>query len=724
MMTTASATGGPPLPSIRVAPAMAMGAVCARALPQASMRTAAIRVVDMDKISEVYVPFAGGVNGERRRYHCQVMRLYLLLLSVSAVAWPQAALKSPDGAIEMNLSADGGKLAYSVTYRGKPVIAKSGMALEVQDQMPLGPNVRIVTSRPGSIDETYNMPHGKANPVRNNCQTLALDVEETGRQMRRMTVEARAYNDGVAFRYIVPDQPSLKELRLAGERTEFQLAKEATTYPMILNGFRSSHEDNYHILPLTGIHSDWILELPFLAEVPGAAWVAIAEADIDNYAGMQVARSGGPGVSANSLFSRLAPSIDEPGLAVRAATPVRTPWRVIMVADQPGRLVESNLIINLNPPPAFADTSWIKPGKTMWDWWSGSYAEGVDFRPGMNTATMNHYVDFASEAGIPYMLIDAGWAARGTGPNDSGADLTHTSANINMPEILEHAKAKNVRIWLWAHWTDINRQMDEVFPLFEKWGIAGVKIDFMDRNDQWMVNWYRRVVKKAAEHHLMIDFHGAYPPDGLRRTYPNLMTREGVMGAEYNKWSARETPDHNVMLAFTRMLAGPMDYTPGGFNNATHDQFEPRNRQPMVQGTRAHALALYAVFESAFQMVSDYPEIYKGQKDFEFIKAAPTVWDETRVPGGRPGDYISVARRHGREWYVGTICGWHAQEVNLPLEFLGSGDFIADIYSDAPDADVNPKHTTIEQKRVTAATLLRVKMAPGGGQAIRIRPAQ
>jgi alpha-glucosidase len=649
------------------------------------------------------------------------MRQFLLLIGIATLASAQTALKSPDGMLEMTISSDSGRLTYSVAYRGKPLILPSALGLDIQDQQLLGTSVRITQSRPGSVDETYNMLHGKANPVRNECQTLAVDVEDTGRLARRMTVEARAYNDGVAFRYVVPDQPSLHEVRLVGERTEFRLAKDGLSYPMILNGWRTSHEDNYHIIPLGGIHPDWLLETPFLAEVPGIAWVAIAEANLDNYAGMSLSRSGNP---ANSLFVKLAPSIDEPGIAVRAAAPVRSSWRVIMVGQQPGRLVESNIIINLNPPSAIADTSWIKPGKTAWDWWSGSYAEGVSFQPGMNTATMNHYIDFASEAGMPYMLIDAGWAPRGSGPNDSGSDLTRTSPNIDMPAILEHARSKNVKIWLWAHWSDISRQMDEVFPLFEKWGVVGVKIDFMDRNDQWMVNFYRRVVKKAADHHLMIDFHGAYPPDGLRRTYPNLMTREGVMGAEYNKWSSRETPDHNVMLAFTRMLAGPMDYTPGGFNNATSDQFEPRNRQPMVQGTRAHALALYAVFESGLQMVSDYPEIYKGQKDFDFIKAAPANWDETRVVGGRPGEYITVARRHGREWFVGSITGWQPREVDLPLEFLGRGEFIADIYSDAPDAGANPKHTAIEQKRVNATTLLHVKMAPGGGQAIHIRPAQ
>jgi len=262
--------------------------------------------------------------------------------------------------------------------------------------------------------------------------------------------------------------------------------------------------------------------------------------------------------------------------------------------------------------------------------------------------------------------------------------------------------------------------MDEVFPLFEKWGVAGVKIDFMNRDDQWMVNWYRRVVQKAAQHHLLIDFHGAYKPDGLRRTYPNLLTREGVMGAEYNKWSARITADHNVMLAFTRMLAGPMDYTPGGFRNVTPAEFVPRMTQPMVQITRAHTLALYAVFESAFQMVSDYPGAYKGRKEFDFIRAAPAVWDETSVVGGKPGDYISVARRHGREWFVGSITGSRAREVDLPLEFLGRGEFVAEIYSDGS----GPSETVREEKRVSAGTLLHVKMAASGGQAVRLRPVQ
>jgi alpha-glucosidase len=265
--------------------------------------------------------------------------------------------------------------------------------------------------------------------------------------------------------------------------------------------------------------------------------------------------------------------------------------------------------------------------------------------------------------------------------------------------------------------------MDEAFPLYERWGIAGVKIDFMDRDDQWMVDFYRRVAKNAAEHHLMIDFHGAFKPDGLRRTYPNVITRESVLGLEYNKWSARVTPEHNVMLAFTRMLAGPMDYTPGGFSNVNRKDFQPRNVHPMVMGTRAHQVALFIVFESPFEMVSDYPEAYEGRKELPFLSAIPTAWDETRVLSAKVGDYIAIARRHGNEWYVGSIAGSHAAQFDIPLAFLGEGEYTAETLSDAPDADVSPTHTTIDQKAVNRSEGLKVNLVPGGGQAIRIRPA-
>ncbi|MGA2114750.1 MAG: glycoside hydrolase family 97 protein [Bryobacteraceae bacterium] len=639
------------------------------------------------------------------------------ILTVVAAAAQSAAI-SPSGALEMSVTADGGQLAYTVNFRGKPVVVRSTLGLELARQPVLGAHVRIVHATAGTGDETYPLLHGKASTVHSVYHSLTLDLEETGAPHRKLQLEARAFDDGVAFRYVVPKQAGLDEIHLATERTTFRLAKDGATYPLLLDGFQTPYEDAYVTLPLSAIHPKELIGLPFLAEVPGTAWVAITEADIDNYAGMYLEHNS---PDALQLSSRLSPSVEDKDLAVVVPAPMATPWRVLLIGDQPGRLVESNIVTSLNPPSTIADTSWIKPGKTAWDWWNGTWAEGVDFTPGMNTATMKHYIDFCASSGFPYLLIDAGWAYQGDGPNSSHADLTRTSPNIDMPAILDYGKTKNVRIWLWAHWTDINRQIDEAFPLFEKWGIAGVKIDFMNRDDQWMVGFYHRVLQTAAAHHLMIDFHGAYKPDGIDRTWPNQMTREGVMGLEYSKWSGRITPEHNLMLAFTRALAGPMDYTPGGFDNVTRAEFVPRNKKPMVMGTRAHELALYVVFESGFQMVSDYPEAYKGQKDFEFIRAVPNAWDETKVVSGRPNEFIAVARRKGKEWYLGAITGWHGAEVDLPLEFLGHGNYAAEIYADASDAGDHPKHTAISGQPVNPATVMHLKLASGGGAAIRFR---
>lgn len=649
----------------------------------------------------------------------------------SALARAQSnpvALKSPDGALEISIatlsgatpSESGGQLSYRVTFRGAPVVEWSRLGLDIQGSSMLGADVRILASNTSELDESWTALHGKANPVRDQYKAVVVHTAETGRRVRKLDIEARAYNDGVAFRYAIPEQPGIRELRLAAEATQFRMSKDATTFPLLLRDYRTSYEDDYHQLPLSGLHPNYLVALPLLMEVPGVAWVGLTEAHIENYAGMYVSIGRDP----RTLEARLAPRVDEPGLAVSTQTPAFSPWRVLMIAAEPGRLVESNLVINLNPPSAIADTSWIRPGKTSWDWWSGSVAKNVSFKPGMNTDTMKHYIDFSARNKFEYMLIDAGWAKRGTGPNDSGSDLTQLNPNIDMSELISYAKSKNVRLWLWAHWTDVDRQLDEAFTLFEKWGIAGVKIDFMDRDDQWMVNWYRRIAKSAAAHKLMLDYHGAYKPDGLRRTYPNLMTREGVMGLEYTKWSSRITPKHNVTLAFTRMLAGPMDYTPGGFNNVTKDEFQSRNQFPMVMGTRAHETALFVVFESAFQMVADYPGAYDDQKELEFLRTVPAAWDETRVVNGRPVEYITIARRRGTDWYVGSITDWSPRELEVPLSFLGTGSFSADIYSDAPDAAAQPKNSVREQKRVDARTVLKLKLAPGGGAAIRITPAR
>lgn len=634
----------------------------------------------------------------------------LVLPLLAAVAWAGEVVQSPDGTIEFRLEVRP-QLVYEVWVRGKPLLAASKLGLDLQSQPELG-GLAIASVERGTVDESYSVPAGKANPIRDHYNRLRAEIGESAGWGRRLRIEARVYDDAVAFRYVVPEQEAIRVFRLVREKTQFHVSKDATAYPLFLKDYRTSYENILVKSPLSRILPGATIGLPLLMNVPGVAWLAIAEADVDQYAGMYLGAAAVEG-SNSTLEARLSPSISEPDLAVTGTLPHASPWRVLLIGAEPGRLIESNAISNLNPPSALKDTSWIRPGKTAWNWWSGSSARGSGFQGGMDTATMKYYTDFAAASELEYLLIDAGWSARG--------DVTRTSPNIDMPEILRYAKEKGVKVWLWLHWTSVDRQMDQAFPLYEKWGIAGVKIDFMDSNDQRMVAFYHRVVEQAAEHHLMVDFHGAYPPTGLQRTWPNLLTHEGVLGLEYNKWSAEPDPDHNVMLAFTRMLAGPMDYTPGGFNNVTRAEFVSRNLEPMVMGTRAHQLALYVVFEGPLQMVSDHPAAYKDQPAFEFIRGAPTSWDETRVVASEVGEYVSIARRRGKEWYLGTITNWTPRTLELPLTFLGPGRFVAEVYGDAADSDRAPKNVTIQKRPVDAGTRLKVEMGPGGGQAVKIR---
>jgi alpha-glucosidase len=635
---------------------------------------------------------------------------------------------SPDGQIAFQLSDNGAAgLVYSVEFHGKRLIAESKLGLELAGLQPLGPWMKLTGTQTESADDTYTLPVGKTRTVRNHYNGVRADY--TDLDGRKISIEVRTFDDGVAFRYLVPKQPGIGQTRIAHELTEFTFAKDASTYPLILDGYQSSWEDEYQLRNVSGLHPDWLIALPYLANEPGVGWVAITEADIEHYAGMYLRKA--EGFSGHTVHADLSPHEDaaghiDPSYAVETETPFASPWRVLMIADQPSKLIESNIVLNLNPPSQIADTSWIQAGKSAWDWWSGEAAPSVSFKTGMNTATMKHYIDFASASGFPYMLIDAGWEAKD--PSNPGGgyrlgDITHTSPDIDMPELLRYAKEKNVKLWLWAHWTSVDKYMDQAFPLFEKWGVAGVKIDFMNRDDQWMVEWYRKVVAAAAQHHLMIDYHGAFKPDGLRRTYPNLMTREGVMGKEYLKFTARVTPAHNATLPFTRMLAGPMDYTPGAFNNTNLEHFVPRSFMPMGLNTRAQELALYVIFESELEMVSDFPEAYAGQKEFDFIKRVPCTWDEVRAIGGMPMQWMVLARRSGKDWYVGSLTGWDARDVKVPLSFLGEGKYVAEIYADAPDAAEAPAHTVLTRQTVDRTTVLDVHMVSGGGNAMWIHPA-
>lgn len=649
----------------------------------------------------------------------------LILLSIGLAQ--AVELKSPDGQLAIAIHSAtpaGGQLLYSVQYRGKPVILDSAIRLDLAGQAPLGANVVVAKSETSSTDETYRLITGKASEVRNHFNAVRLTLDDRdGSRPRNLLVEARAYDDAVAFRYVIPDQVNITELRLKQEHTEFRMPMDATAYALLLPDTRSQYESEFFRMPFTdllalGRAGETLVGLPLLMEEPGVAWLAITEADLEGNSAMYLMSP-----ALQVLESKLAPSIADPDICVQDTLPHHSAWRVVQVASDPGRLIESNVVTSLSQPSAIQDTSWIHAGRTAWEWWSGRVDKNG--KPAYTTENMKRWVDFAAQEGLEYMLVDAGWQL-GASEADiiAPGDITKMNGSVDIPEIVRYAAAKNVKVWIWANWAAVDRQMEEAFPLFRKWGIAGVKIDFMSRDDQQMIGFYYRVAKTAARYHLMVDFHGATKPTGLERTWPNVLGYEAVAGMEYCKWTRRDNPDHELMLPFTRMLAGAMDYTPGGFENATYEGFVARNERPMVMGTRAHQLAMYVVYLAPFQMVSDDPLAYRDQPAFRFIHDVPATWDETRVLNGRPGEFITMARRRGAEWFLGSMTNWTPREIEAPLNFLGAGKYRADIYADADDADRMPKNVSIRSQVVTATTTLQLKLAPGGGLAVRFVPLE
>ena len=643
----------------------------------------------------------------------------------AASEFQSTSLSSPDGEIKISLTVrekiepypSGNRPYYSVLFQGKEIILDSPLGLDFKDMAPLAKDLVIKREKRQTINETWEAVHGKCRNVVNHCNELHLWFEEADRPKRRLEMVFRAYNDGVAFRYFLPNQPKVKEFRLTSERSEFHFAADHTVWAADYGTYVSHQEAHFLKRNLSQMLPTSIIGLPLLVQVEESKWVALTEASITDWAGMYLA---GVGAKPYALVSTLSPRPDEPGVLVRATTPHYSPWRVIMVGRKPGDLIESNIILNLNEPCALKDTSWITPGKSAWDpWWCGDYIPGVGFKVGMNTATMKYFAQFAADMGFEYVLVDWRWYGD---PEDPDADITTVIPELSMQELLRFAKERNVKVIVWLRWNHVDRQIDEAFPLYEKWGISGVKIDFMQRDDQEMVSFYHRVVKKAAEHHLIVDFHGAYKPDGFRRTYPNLITREGVLGNEYNKWSSLVTPEHNVTIPFTRMLAGPMDFTPGGFRHATRMTFRPQNSAPFVMGTRCHQLAMMVVYESPLQVLCDSPYNYRGQPGLEFLRVVPTTWDMTKVIDGKVGDYIVIARKFGTNWFIGAMTDWDARTLEIPLDFLGGGKYTAHIFADAVDADDFPDRVHEEKRRVISKDTLVAKMASGGGYVAYLSP--
>ena len=651
--------------------------------------------------------------------------LFLVILSASATH--AATLSSPDGRIVVGIEVKdrlepyppGPRLYYSVTVDGRVVVLDSSLALDFKGAAAFGRNVRIGAEQRRALDSTWQTVVGKSRDVRDRANELTLPIVENDLPRRHLELVFRVYDDGVAFRWELPVQPGLGAFRLSAERSEFRFAGNHTAWAANYGSYATSQEEEFQRVELNQIKTGSVIGLPMLVKVHDAAWVAVTEADLDDWAGMYLTGS----VSPNTLVTALSPRPDEPDVVVTSAAPRHSPWRVIMIGRSAVSLIESNIVLNLSEPCALTDTSWIKAGRSAWDrWWAGDFAPDAGFTLGVNNDTIKYYTRFAAEMGWEYVIIDWQWYGD---PLAKDADVTKPVAGLDIPALVAYARERNVKVLIWVRWNSLDLQMDNAFALYERWGLAGVKIDFMDRDDQEMVNFYLRTVKSAAAHHLTVDFHGAYKPTGLRRTYPNLLTREGVLGNEYNKWSTSVTPLHKVTIPFTRMLAGPMDFTPGGFRQRTKATFKAQDVAPFVMGTRANELAELVVYESELAVLCDSPYNYRGSPaGLEFYKVVPATWDETRGINGEPGEYITVARRSGTRWFIGSMNGDTPRTLRVPLTFLAPGRYTLHAFSDRPDTPDYPDRVDTIVKSVDSSASVTIAMAAGGGYAAWIEPAK
>ncbi|MEH0197053.1 glycoside hydrolase family 97 protein [Caulobacter sp. CCNWLY153] len=627
-------------------------------------------------------------------------------------------LSSPDGAISIQVSDESGQARYAVSYKDKTLIAPSGLGLELSKGGRFSYGVKIVGAETSSGQDAYDLPAAKVSRVSQKRNELAVDFqEEDGRRLR---VIFRAYDQGVAFRYVLPQQEATAATNVNDEVTGFSFPKDYGCWGLNLGKFGTSHEGEFDAVQASKFREHNLFDAPLVCQGDNAAF-ALAEADLKDWAGMYLT---GRGDGRLGLSVKLSPRLDGSGAAVktRLGADVVSPWRVIMIAPKAGQLVENTLLTTLSAPSVVADASWIKPGKAAWDWWNGPALKAVP-NAGMNPQTIKAYIDFAAANGLEYMLIDEGWnvGAGGASVVRPGVDVTRPKPELDLPGLIAYGADKKVGVWLWLNWKALDAQMDEALTLYEQWGIKGIKVDFMDRDDQQMVDFYHRLLKRAAEHHLMVDLHGAYHPTGLIRTYPHYLTQEGVLGAEYNKWSARITATHNVNLAYTRMLLGPMDYTPGGFRNVEPAKFEPRDKLPFVQTTRGQALAMFVVYDSPFTIVADSPDTYaESPQGLDFAAAVPTTWDEVRFVTGEIGQSIVIARRKGAEWWIGALNNETARTVKVPLDFLGKGAWKADVRQDG----ATPTAIEGSNPSVSATSTLTLKLAASGGAAARLTPVQ
>jgi alpha-glucosidase len=641
----------------------------------------------------------------------------LLLLSVPIFATDYELL-SPNGNNLVKISCDK-SVSFFVRNRNTTIFSVNDLALEL-DVAALGRYPKIEKAKRSTSKTTIEVPvPTKFSSIVDHYQELEL-VFKGG-----YSIIFRAYDNGIAYRFVtrLPET----SVTVKNEQLSFTIdSAQNTIWP---------YEYSKHSNPMLS-HFEYLFKhtrydsidktavgLPVYFTGKNGAKIVFTESDLFDYPNLFLEKDGAlkalfphPIVEQQPVRDRGIKIIKEAD-HIAATKGIRTyPWRLWMIADSDAALLTNTLVYQLATPSKLSNTAWIKPGKVAWDWWNANNVYGVNFKSGINNETYKYYIDFASQFGLPYIILDEGWTR-------TTLDLMHSNPDINIPELVAYGRQKKVDLILWCLWNPLDAKMDEILDLYKSWGVKGIKVDFMARAEQYMVNFYTRAAEACAKRELLIDFHGAYKPTGLERTYPNVISYEGVHGLENNKWEATITPQHDATLPFTRMLAGPMDYTPGAMKNASRRNFNFVYTEPMSMGTRAHQTALYVVFESPLQMLADNPSNYLREPAYtSYLAKFPTTWNDMKVLYADAGKAVIVARRNGNSWYIGGITDWNAFTKEVSLDFLSNGEYEAEILEDGINADKAAQDHKISKIAVNKTTKLSIKMAPGGGFTAIITP--
>jgi alpha-glucosidase len=624
----------------------------------------------------------------------------------------QYRVLSPDKKTEAVLELKEG-LSLTISHSSQKILTVNSIALLLDKNVSFGASPVVRRSKTNSVNT-------KISPVLPEKRKVIPDVynEMNVWFKGNYGLKIRAYDDGVAYRFF-SSLPG--EIVVRNEEFVVQCSPDDLIFFGEETSFLSHSERLYPLLAAADVSDSQFCVLPAVIAKANGWKIAVTESDLLDYPGLYL-KGMGKGTAA---FRALLPPypleeelVGDRTMRVKKAadyiaktTGTREfPWRLFAIAEKDGDLIENDIVFRLGSPLKLKDTQWINPGKVAWDWWNANNVFGVNFKSGINTETYKYYIDFASRYGLEFIILDEGWS--------KPSDLFEINPDMNMDELFAYAKSKNVGIILWVTSKALDDKMQEALDRFEKWGVKGIKVDFMQRDDQVMVNFYEKVAVEAAKRKLLVDFHGAYKPTGFSRAYPHVLTREGVYGLEQSKWATNNTPEEAVTIPFTRMFAGPMDYTPGAMRNAAKGMFAPIFNQPMSQGTRCHQLAMYVVYESPLQMLCDSPSMYLREPEvMEFLSVVPTTWDETRALNAKAADYLTVARKKGDDWYIGSMTDWTPRDFDIDLSFLGEGKYEALIFADGINADRVGSDYTKTKRDITKRDRLTIHLAPGGGWA-------